>query len=153
MVTNTKVGTPARSSSRQSVSVWACTPSVPLMTSTAQSSTRSVRSASAEKSTCPGVSSRVTLRPPNAVCACLAKIVMPLARSRLWVSRKLSLWSTRPGFFSFPERTSIASQRVVLPASTWARMPITVLSACLISGIVSAFAGRINYRLSRDDVM
>ena len=35
LFTNTKVGMRYRRSSRQSVSVWLCTPSVPLMTSTA----------------------------------------------------------------------------------------------------------------------
>ena len=50
-VTNTKHGTLYRRNSAHSVSVCACTPSVPLTTSTAQSSTESVRSVSAEKST------------------------------------------------------------------------------------------------------
>ena len=59
MLINTKQGTPFLFSSRQSVSVCAWTPSTPLMTSTAQSITGSVRSVSAAKSTCPGVSSSV----------------------------------------------------------------------------------------------
>ena len=36
--------------------------------------------------------------------ACLAKIVMPRARSWLSVSRKASLWSTRPSLRSTPAR-------------------------------------------------
>ena len=36
--------------------------------------------------------------------ACLAKIVMPRARSGLSVSRKASLWSTRPSLRSTPAR-------------------------------------------------
>ena len=76
-VTNRKVGILCRFSSRQSVSVWACTPSLPEITSTAQSSTGRVRSISAEKSTCPGVSSRVTAVSVQSSMACLEKMVMP----------------------------------------------------------------------------
>ena len=60
-----KAGTWYRSSRRQRVRVWAWTPSVPLMTRMAQSSTWRVRSASAEKSTWPGVSSRVISVSPH----------------------------------------------------------------------------------------
>ena len=96
LLTNSNTGTPYRSSSRHSVRVWAWTPSVPLTTSTAQSSTRSVRSVSAEKSTWPGVSSSVTSVSSRGSTACLEKMVMPRSRSMASVSRKASLWSTRP---------------------------------------------------------
>ncbi len=85
-----------RRRSRHRVSVWAWTPSVAEITSTAQSSTARVRSISAEKSTWPGVSRRVTEKRPVSNRACLEKMVMPRSRSNWWVSRKASRWSTRP---------------------------------------------------------
>ena len=85
-----KTGTRCRSSRRQSVSVWLCTPSVPLMTRMAQSMTCSARSASAEKSTWPGVSSRVRTASGRFSRASLEKMVMPRARSSESVSRKAS---------------------------------------------------------------
>ena len=104
LVINKNVGIPCLFSSRQSVSVCACTPSLPEITRTAQSSTGRVRSISAEKSTCPGVSSRVSNVPDQSSMACLEKMVIPRSRSRLCVSRKLLRWSTRPSFFTVPER-------------------------------------------------
>ena len=124
LLTNRKVGMWYRSSSRHSVRVWPWTPSVPLMTSTAQSSTWRVRSISAEKSTWPGVSSSVTWWSGRSKTACLEKMVMPRSRSMASVSRKASRWSTRPSFRSAPQRYSMASDRVVFPASTWAMTPI-----------------------------
>ena len=81
LLMNRKVGTPRPSSSLHRVRVWPWMPSVPLTTSTAQSSTPSTRSISAEKSTCPGVSSRVSAVSPQVSSACLAKMVMPRSRS------------------------------------------------------------------------
>ena len=104
LLTKRKTGTPYRSSSRHRVSVWLCTPSAPLMTSTAQSSTRSTRSVSAEKSAWPGVSTRVSSAFSRGRMACLAKMVMPRSRSMGSVSRKASRWSTRPSFRSRPPR-------------------------------------------------
>ena len=74
------------------------------MTRTAQSSTRSVRSASAEKSTWPGVSSNVTSTVSRDSTACLEKMVIPRSRSMASVSKKASLWSTRPSFRMEPLR-------------------------------------------------
>ena len=84
--------------------MWAWTPSAPLMTRTAQSSTRSTRSASAEKSTWPGVSSKVTSTVSRDSTACLEKMVIPRWRSMASVSRKASLWSTLPSFRMEPPR-------------------------------------------------
>ena len=53
-----------RERSCQRVRLWLWTPSVPLMTRMAQSSTGRTRSASAEKSTWPGVSSSWTCVSP-----------------------------------------------------------------------------------------
>ena len=47
------------------------------------------------------------------------------SRSRSSVSRKASRWSTRPRERMVPVRYRTASDRVVFPASTWARMPMT----------------------------
>ena len=107
------------------VRVCPCTPSVPLMTRMAQSSTWRVRSISLEKSTWPGVSSRVTSTPGSGSTACLEKMVMPRSRSSASVSRKASWWSTRPSRFSVPQVYSIPSDKVVFPASTWAKIPMT----------------------------
>jgi len=103
--------------------VWACTPSAPLTTSTAQSSTGSTRSVSAEKSTWPGVSSSVNSASPHGKTAPAAKIVMPRRRSRSWVSSAVEPRSTRPMARMTPLRKRIASLRVVFPASTWASTP------------------------------
>ena len=90
-----------------------------------QSSTWRVRSISLEKSTWPGVSSRVTSTPGSGSTACLEKMVMPRSRSSASVSRKASWWSTRPSRFSVPQVYSIPSDKVVFPASTWAKIPMT----------------------------
>ena len=90
LLTNKNVGIWYRSNSLHSVRVWPWTPSVPLMTKIAQSSTCSVRSISAEKSTWPGVSSSVTAAWGSVSSACLEKIVMPRSRSIASVSRKAS---------------------------------------------------------------
>ena len=91
----------------------------------AQSSTWRVRSISLEKSTWPGVSSRVTSTPGSGSTACLEKMVMPRSRSSASVSRKASWWSPRPSRFSVPQVYSIPSDKVVFPASTWAKIPMT----------------------------
>ena len=91
----------------------------------AQSSTWRVRSISLEKSTWPGVSSRVTSTLGSGSTACLEKMVMPRSRSSASVSRKASWWSTRPSRFSVPQVYSIPSDKVVFPASTWAKIPMT----------------------------
>ena len=72
LLTKRKTGTPASSSSCHRVSVWPWTPSAALTTRMAQSSTCRARSVSAEKSTCPGVSTRVSSKSPRRKMACLA---------------------------------------------------------------------------------
>ena len=47
------------------------------------------------------------------------------SRSSASVSRKASWWSTRPSRFSVPQVYSIPSDKVVFPASTWAKIPMT----------------------------
>ena len=56
-------GTAKPSACRQTVSLCASTPSTALNTTTAPSSTRRLRCTSAVKSTCPGVSMMLTVRP------------------------------------------------------------------------------------------
>ena len=84
-----KVGTPTRASSFHSVSVWPCTPSAPLTSKMAQSSTGRVRSVSGLKSTCPGVSSSVICQSSHWKRACLAKIVMPRCRSSVRIQKNV----------------------------------------------------------------
>ena len=60
LLMNASRGTPYLSACRQTVSLWASTPSRALNTTTPPSSTRRLRSTSAVKSTWPGVSIRLT---------------------------------------------------------------------------------------------
>lgn len=85
-----------------------------------------LRSISAEKSTCPGVSSKVRVRFGMVMIAGSVKMVMPRCRSIVLVSRNASPWSTRPSLRTLPVAYSNASDSVVLPASTCARMPVTI---------------------------
>ena len=61
-----------------------------------------------------------------AMTAGSVKMVMPRCRSMASVSRKASPWSTRPSLRTWPVAYSSASDNVVLPASTCARMPATI---------------------------
>ena len=61
LLTRASLGTAYLSACRQTVSLWASTPSRALNTTTAPSSTRRLRSTSAVKSTWPGVSIRFTV--------------------------------------------------------------------------------------------
>lgn len=51
---------------------------------------------------------------------------MPRFFSSCWVSKNASPLSTLPKFLIFPARYSKASERVVLPASTWATIPVVI---------------------------
>ena len=51
---------------------------------------------------------------------------MPRSRSWASVSRKASRWSTRPSLRTAPLRYNNPSDRVVLPASTWASKPVQI---------------------------
>ena len=65
LLTKISVGTRSRRSARNSSRVCGCTPSTAETTSTAPSSTPRTRSTSAMKSGWPGVSMRLTVRPPT----------------------------------------------------------------------------------------
>ena len=82
LLTKQMVGTRQRSAWRQTVSVCGCTPATPQKTATAPSSTRSERSTSIVKSTCPGVSMRLTWCSRQAKVVAAAVIVIP--RSCSW---------------------------------------------------------------------
>ncbi len=117
------VGMPSRRRVRISTRVCDCTPSTAEITSTAPSSTLSTRSTSAMKSGWPGVSMRLTVTSPMANDTTADLIVMPRCRS----SASVSVWvlpsSTRPIWPMTPASNSSRSVRLVLPASTCARMP------------------------------
>ena len=85
--------------------------------------TSTTLSISGEKSTCPGVSNSVKVRSSAAKIACLEKIVMPRFFSMASVSKKASPWSTRPVFLIALAWYKSPSEVLVLPASTWAKMP------------------------------
>ena len=123
LFTNSRVGMRSRCSARIRMRVCGCTPSTPESTSTAPSSTFRTRSTSAMKSGWPGVSIRLTCTSPSANDATAALIVIPRCRS----SASESVWvvpaSTLPSWSMTPASYSRRSVRVVLPASTCARIP------------------------------
>ena len=93
------------------------------MISTTPSSTRSDRSTSAAKSACPGVSMRLTVRSFSCNDTTADLMVMPRARSSSIVSVCVVPLSTLPTDGMTPVSKRIRSVRLVLPASTCARMP------------------------------
>ena len=112
-----------RMASRSSV-VWACTPSAAEMTSTAPSSTARDRSTSPMKSVCPGVSTMFILSSPRGRDAEAVFTEMPRLRSTSRLSVVAVPLSTVPGALMAPEAARSCSVSVVLPASTWASMPM-----------------------------
>ena len=118
-----RVGTPTCWRARNSSGVCGWTPSTAETTSTAPSSTPRTRSTSAMKSGWPGVSTRLTWRSPTWNDATAERMVIPRSRS----SSSESVWvvpaSTLPTRSIAPAAKRSRSVRVVLPASTWARMP------------------------------
>ena len=114
---------PSRWRARISTRVWACTPSTAETTSTAPSRTPRTRSTSAMKSECPGVSIRLTVTSSIAKDTTADRIVIP----RCFSSARVSVWvlpaSTLPTSSMTPAPYSSRSVRVVLPASTCARIP------------------------------
>ena len=78
-------------------------------------------SISPEKSTWPGVSMSVIL---SLSIASFAYTVMPLRLSILSKSRKEFLSSTLPIFLIAPDANNRDSDRVVLPLSTFAMIPV-----------------------------
>src|SRR4051794_3133802 len=123
LFTNSKVGTRSRCRARIRIRVCGWTPSTAESTSTAPSSTPRARSTSAMKSGCPGVSTTLTVVPSSGNDTTAALIVMPRRRSRARLSVRVVPESTDPGSSMTPARCRSRSVRVVLPASTWARMP------------------------------
>src|SRR5215211_2381190 len=128
LLTKMRVGMRRRRRARSSTRVWACTPSTAETTSTAPSSTLSTRSTSAMKSGWPGVSIRLMVVWPTTNDTTAALMVMPRWRSRSRVSVWLLPWSTLPISSMTPAAYSSRSVRVVLPASTWARIPRLTVS-------------------------
>ena len=106
-----------------STRVWGCTPSTAETTSTAPSSTPSTRSTSAMKSGWPGVSIRLTVVSPTTNDTTADLMVMPRWRSRASESVWVLPASTLPTSSMTPAANSSRSVRLVLPASTWARIP------------------------------
>ncbi len=87
LLTKAMRGTPYRSAWRQTVSDWGSTPETASKTATAPSRTRSERSTSAVKSTCPGVSMMLIRVPFQAQVVAAEVIVMP--RSCSWTIQSI----------------------------------------------------------------
>ncbi len=77
LLTKTMRGTPYLSACRQTVSVWGSTPATASRTATAPSRTRSERSTSTVKSTCPGVSISWMVWPRHSVVVAAEVMVIP----------------------------------------------------------------------------
>ncbi|SDC54805.1 hypothetical protein SAMN05216505_102538 [Streptomyces prasinopilosus] len=123
LLTNAMRGTPCRSACRHTDSLRGSTPATASNTATAPSRTRSERSTSSAKSTCPGVSIRLIRCPSQVRLTAAAKTVTP--RSRSCGSKSVTVeppW-TSPRWCVVPVTYRIRSVTVVLPASTWARIP------------------------------
>ncbi len=128
LLTKISSGSPAARMARARRRVCGCTPSTAETTSTTPSSTRSDRSTSATKSAWPGVSIRLTLRVCSWNETTADLIVMPRARS----SSRVSVWvvplSTLPTEGMTPAVKRMRSVRLVLPASTCARIPMLTIA-------------------------
>ena len=116
-------GIPATCSACASRRVCGCTPSTAETTRMTASRTRRERTTSAMKSGWPGVSMRLTVRSPSANEATADWMVMPRARSNSSVSVWVVPASTLPMRRMTPVSKRRRSVRLVLPASTCARMP------------------------------
>src|SRR6266545_4629877 len=123
LFTKIRVGIRSRRSVRIRTWVCACTPSTADTTSTAPSSTLNTRSTSAMKSGWPGVSIRLTVTSSTTKDTTADLIVIPRCRS----SARESVWvlpsSTLPISSMTPAAYSSRSVRLVLPASTCAKIP------------------------------
>ena len=119
-------GTPYLLAWRHTVSLWASTPILPSKTVTAPSSTRRLRSTSAVKSMCPGVSMMLILWPFQKQVTAAEVMVIP--RSFSWLIQSVvappSSPRTVPILWLIPVRYKIPSVVVVLPASIWAIIPM-----------------------------
>ena len=117
----------ARTHQRTTVCDW--TPSTADTTRTAASSTARLRSTSAMKSEWPGVSMRLTWMSPTANDATFVRTVMPRRRSMSIESVRVVPSSMLPGAEMAPASSMSRSVRLVLPASTCARMPRLMVCA------------------------
>ena len=136
---NAMRGTRNLSAWRHTVSDCGSTPDTPSNTTTAPSSTRSERSTSIVKSTCPGVSIRWMSWLRQAMLVAAAVMVMPRSRSCGIQSICASPSWTSPILWMRPEWNRKRSVTVVLPASMWATMPMLRTRAIL--GGAAVFAG------------
>ena len=107
--------------------VWACTPSLAESTKMAPSKTARERYTSAKKSMWPGVSTMLTLQLCHWKEVTAVWMVIPRCRSKNIVSVLVVPFSTLPGSEMVPLAYSRRSVSVVLPASTWARIPILIM--------------------------
>lgn len=123
LLTNSRVGMRNRRRVRRSTRVWAWTPSTAETTRTAPSSTPRTRSTSAMKSGWPGVSIRLTVVAPRVKETTADLMVMPRWRSSARESVRVLPWSTLPMVSMVPAVWRSRSVRLVLPASTCARIP------------------------------
>ena len=123
LFTNSSAGMRSRCRARIRKRVCGCTPSTAEITRTAPSRTLSTRSTSAMKSGWPGVSIRLTLTPSRANEVTADLIVIPRCRSSASESVCVVPASTLPISSMTPAAYRSRSVRVVLPASTCARMP------------------------------
>lgn len=124
LLTKTSVGSRSLRSVLIRTRVCAWTPSTAESSSTAPSRTSRARSTSAMKSECPGVSIRLTCTSPTVNAATAERMVMPRCRSISPSSVRVSPASTLPSRSIAPPSNSSRSVRLVLPASTWARIPM-----------------------------
>ena len=115
LITMTR-GSPRRAAARQTSSVWACTPSVALTTTTARSTLARAVSISPAKSAYPGVSSRLTLTPFTSKEARLVEMDSWRAISSGSKSITVVPFSTEPRRARDPVAASRASASVVFPA-------------------------------------
>ncbi len=117
-------GIPCCLRARHSVTVWGRTPSQAQTRRTAPSMAHRLCSTSAAKSAWPGVSTRLIMQPFRHIRTAAARTDMP----RRFSTGRESVWavplSTLPASRMAPVRESSCSVRVVLPASTSAKMPM-----------------------------
>ena len=116
--------------------VCACMPSFADNMRTAPSSILNVRSTSAIKSMCPGVSMILHFTPFQTIDVVEARIVIPLRFSISIESVMVSPLSTLPRFSVAPQANSRFSVTEVFPASMWARIPKFIMFIWLSNNIL-----------------
>src|SRR5580704_1096937 len=118
---NVAIGTSRKRQTSNSLRVCVSMPFAASITITAESTAVSVRYVSSEKSSCPGVSSRLNTRPSNSNVITEVTTEMPRSRSIFIQServlRRSPLALTGPARLMAPPNSSSFSVSVVLPAS------------------------------------